>query len=269
MIVAVAGAELFYTTRGRGPACIVLSSIGTVPYERMMPAQLDDRLQLVFVDPRGAGRSTGNPSDLTFAVLAEDLDAVRRAVGASRIAVLGHSILGVLAIEYGRRCSDTVSHVITVGPPPSGDMAALGAKAAALFDAEASPERKQVLRDNLARLPPGATDGQAMLTQTPMRFFDPRFDAAPLFAGAEMKPAFFQHLFGALTPSWEASAASDLRVPLWLAQGRYDYVSPVSLWDDIVPALPTVTRCIFERSGHQPFVEEPDRFTEELTGWMS
>ena len=99
MTVAVSGAELFYATRGRGPACIVLSSIGTIPYERMMPAQLDAHLQLVFVDPRGAGRSSGDASDLTFNVLADDLDAIRRAIGVSTIAVMGHSILGALAIE--------------------------------------------------------------------------------------------------------------------------------------------------------------------------
>ena len=32
--------------------------------------------------------------------------------------------------------------------------------------------------------------------------------------------------------------------------------------------LPTATKRIFERSGHQPFVEEPDRFTTEVTAWL-
>ena len=84
-----------------------------------MPEALDDHLQLVFVDLRGGGKSTGNAEDLTFDLLADDLDAVRRALGVERVAVFGHSILGVLAIEYARRRPAHVSHVIAVGTPPS------------------------------------------------------------------------------------------------------------------------------------------------------
>ena len=70
MTVSVTGAELFYSTRGNGPTCLVLSAIGTRPYERQTPPELSDRLRLVYVDLRGGGRSTGEPSDLTFDALA-------------------------------------------------------------------------------------------------------------------------------------------------------------------------------------------------------
>jgi pimeloyl-ACP methyl ester carboxylesterase len=33
--------------------------------------------------------------------------------------------------------------------------------------------------------------------------------------------------------------------------------------------LPTATIELFERSGHQPFVEEPARFVEVVTRWLS
>ncbi|MFP5286252.1 MAG: alpha/beta fold hydrolase [Thermoanaerobaculia bacterium] len=194
--VSVHGAELFYTTRGSGPVCLVLCSIGTKPYELQMPSQLSDRLQLVFVDLRGGGRSTGVPSDLTFDVLASDLEAVRADLGVEQVSVLGHSILGALAIEYGRRCPASVSHVITVGTPPFGDMARVSARAASFFEEDAPEERKQVLRDNLARLPADASMGQIMFAHTPMRFFDARIDAAPLFAEASAKPELIAHLLG-------------------------------------------------------------------------
>ena len=102
MNVSVQGAELYYSTRGNGPACLVLSGIGTEPYERQTPPQLSDRLRLVYVDLRGCGRSTGEITDLTFDVLAGDLEAIRTDLGVERIAVLGHSILGA-----ARRASRT------------------------------------------------------------------------------------------------------------------------------------------------------------------
>jgi len=270
MNVSVKGAELFYSTRGHGPACLVLSGIGTKPYEQMTLPPLSDRFQLVYVDPRGSGLSTGEATDLTFDVLAEDLEAVRADLGVEKITVLGHSVMSILAIEYGRRCPGTVSHVITAGAPPSGDMAELAARSTAFFEADASEERKQVLRENMSRLPANPAPGEVLFAQTPMRYFDPHFDAVPLYAEAVVRPEFLQHVFGTLTPGWDVTVgASDLRVPLFLTHGRHDYTVPYVLWEGIPERLPNATLEIFERSGHQPFFEEPDRFATAVADWMA
>jgi proline iminopeptidase len=270
MIVPVEGAELFCSRRGHGPACLVLSGIGSRPYERQIPARLTERLTLIHVDLRGSGRSTGEAADLTFDVLAEDLEAVRARLGLDRIAVLGHSILGALAIEYGRRRPEVVSHVIVVGTPPSGDMPQLLARSGSFFEADASPERKSLLRDNLAKLGPGASPRETVLAQAPLRFFDAGFDPTPLFAEADIQPKFLPHVMGTLTRAWDVTAGGDpLRVPLLIAHGRYDYTVPHILWDGIVPTLPTATFRLFARSGHQPFFEEPEVFTAALLSWMS
>jgi proline iminopeptidase len=273
MIVPVQGAELFCSTRGNGlagPACLFLSGVGTRHYELQTPPELSDRFRLVYVDLRGSGQSTGDPADLTFDLLAEDLEAVRRALGVERIAVLGHSILGVLAIEYGRRCPGSVSHVITAGAPPYGDMARISTQATAFFEQDASEERKQVLRESLAGLTADAPLKQHLAAQGPMRFFDPCFDAAPLFEAMVPRPQLVMHVMGKLAPGWDVTVdASSLRVPIFLAHGRYDYTVPYLLWEDIPSRLPNATFELFERSGHQPFFEEPDRFAETLTNWFA
>ncbi len=268
--VSVNGAELYYSTRGSGPACLVLSAIGSEPYKRLTPPPLTERLRLVHVDLRGGGRSTGNPADLTFEVLADDLDAVRKELGVDQVAVLGHSILGALAIEYARRRPESVSHVILAGTPPNGDIPSLAAKGAAFFEEDASEDRKQVLRDNLANLPEEASMGESMYAQTPMRFYDARFDAAPLFAEAESNPELLAHIMGTLSPGWSIRAEpSSLRVPIFIALGRHDYVFPHYLWDDVVDTLPNATLRIFEKSGHQPFFEEPAAFADAVSQWMA
>jgi proline iminopeptidase len=270
MIVSVDGADIHYTVRGQGVTCLVPSSIGTEPYAQQLAAPLDTRLHLVIVDPRGAGRSTGAAADLTLDQLAHDLEAVRGALGVARVAVLGHSILGLLAVEYARRCPDSVSHVILVGTPPTGDMAALAAASRAFFDARADDQRKRVLRENLAALPPDATPGQQLLAQTPMRFFDPRADGAAVFTGAEIRPDFIPHVMTRLAPGWDIRAgAAELRAPLFVGLGRHDYVVPHVLWDGVTGALPRTTVHIFEQSGHQPFFEEPAAFADAVSAWMA
>jgi proline iminopeptidase len=269
MNVPVKGAELFYSRRGRGTPCLILSAIGTKPYERMMPAQLSDFMELVFVDLRGGGRSSGNATDLTFDTLADDLEATRVHLGAERVWVLGHSILGVLAIEYARRRPSSVSGVIAVGTPPRGDGTWLASQATAFFEQDASEDRKQILRENLSALPPQAPMSHIVTAQTPMRFFDARLDAASLFAEADVKPSLLGHLLGELTRGWDVTIDSpSLRAPVLLLHGRYDYTVPYTVWTGVSQKLPHATLRIFERSGHHPFFEEPEAFTAAVAGWM-
>jgi proline iminopeptidase len=147
-------------------------------------------------------------------------------------------------------------------------MSRILASATPFFESDASEERQRILRENLAKLPAGASMGQTLLAQTPLRFFDPTFDAAAMLEGAVGKPGFFQHLFG-LTAGWDVTrGADDLRVPVFLAHGRYDYIVPHTLWDGVAQNLPKATFRLFEKSGHQPFFEEPVRFEQEVTEWM-
>src|SRR5687767_5356527 len=209
--------------------CLVPCSIGT-PHFELLTAGLADRFTIVCVDPRGAGRSTGNATDLTFDVLARDFEAVRAAVGGQRFWVLGYSIMGSMAVEYARRCPDTVSHAVVAGTPPSGDMARMVQEGTAYVAAAASAERKQIFADNMAALPPGTDPRTAVTAQTPLRFFDPKFDVMPLYRVAEVKPDFFAHLMGPLTSTWDVLAGAPLRVPLLVAHGQHDYVVPNTMW---------------------------------------
>lgn len=269
MIVSVDGAELHYTTRGSGPVCLVPTLMGTKPYERQLAGPLAEHLTLVFVDVRGGGESTGDAGDLTFDRLAADLEAVREQLGTARVAVLGHSIVGVLALEYGRRCPGAVSHVITVGTPPRGDMAWLAGVARQFFEQDASAERKHQWQDNLAKLPPGTPLEQSFPAQAPLRFYDAQTDLLPLYRDSVFKPALVGHVLGPLTQDWDVTHAADsLRVPILLAHGRYDYTVPHSLWDGLAEKLPSATRHVFERSGHQPFLEEPDEFAAVVRDWL-
>ena len=155
-----------------------------------------------------------------------------------------------------------------IGTPPHGDMGALGAQSAAFFEAEADETRKRRLQENLAALPPESSPGQVLLAQTPMRFHDPTVDAAPLFDGAVYRPELLSHILGTLAPNWTITDdPGSLTVPVLLTHGRSDYVVPHALWDGIPETLPDATFHLFEASGHQPFFEEPARFTAVVTKW--
>ena len=138
------------------------------------------------------------------------------------------------------------------------------------FEENVTEERREALRENLTNLPEGAPETEAFFAQTPVRFFDPRYDARPLFEGAEHRPELLKHLMWVLSPRWDVGAAPEtLRVPLLLTHGRHDFTVPWVLWEGLPERFPNATFELFERSGHQPFVEEPERFVQVVTDWLA
>jgi pimeloyl-ACP methyl ester carboxylesterase len=110
---------------------------------------------VVTYDQRGVGGSTAPPADPTYYELAdyvEDLEAVRRAVGADQVHLLGHSWGGIVAMQYAMVYPEKVRSLILVGsgsPTWDGMMAA----AAGIEQRVRELQEQGVLPDPL---PPGA-----------------------------------------------------------------------------------------------------------------
>jgi pimeloyl-ACP methyl ester carboxylesterase len=64
------------------------------------------------------------------------------------------------------------------------------------------------------------------------------------------------------------SRASELRCPTLLIIGRHDPQTPVKISQAIHKRVPDSELEIFERSGHSPFLEEPERFTQVLSAFL-
>ena len=61
--------------------------------------------------------------------------------------------------------------------------------------------------------------------------------------------------------------ASELRCPTLLIVGRHDPQTPVRVSRVLNARIPDSQLAIFERSGHSPFVEEPERFAQVLSAF--
>lgn len=62
--------------------------------------------------------------------------------------------------------------------------------------------------------------------------------------------------------------ASELRRPTLLVVGRHDPQTPVHVSTALNERIPESQLTIFERSGHSPFLEEPERFAQVLTAFL-
>ncbi len=114
------GVDLSYHTYGEGPPLLVLnggpglSSVHFVPLAQRLAA-LGDGYRVVLFDQRGTGRSALGRVDsttVTIDQMVDDIEALRRHLGAEEWAVLGHSWGGMYAMLYATRHPDRVRGLV-------------------------------------------------------------------------------------------------------------------------------------------------------------
>ena len=118
MQVDVNGTRLWFDVEGpalvpRGNAMVERPTLvlvhggpGSFDHSYFKPwfARLAERMQVVYLDLRGHGRSTwGDAATWNFEACADDVRAFCDALGLARPVVLGHSMGGFIAILYGSR----------------------------------------------------------------------------------------------------------------------------------------------------------------------
>jgi pimeloyl-ACP methyl ester carboxylesterase/DNA-binding CsgD family transcriptional regulator len=116
------GVRLAYTVTGEGPPLVRAATwLSHLEYEWLNPIRrptldvLSRHFTLVRYDQRGCGLSDWNVKDISFAAWVDDLDAVVRAAGLHRFALLGGSQGCAIAIAYAARHPEKVTHLMLYG----------------------------------------------------------------------------------------------------------------------------------------------------------
>ena len=117
------GATLYVRSVGGfegGPVLVVLHGGPGISHEYMLPleALASEKLRVVAYDQRGVGRSSGSVTSDPMKDYAEDLEAVRQAIGAESIHLLGHSAGGLPAISYTAAHPERVASILFVDCMP-------------------------------------------------------------------------------------------------------------------------------------------------------
>ncbi len=270
--VAAGPLRLRYRIEGTGRPAIVIGSATYLP--RSFSQNLRKHLRLVFLDHRGYVPSPGPMDATVFALdkMLDDFERARQELRLGQVAVIGHSIHSIMALEYAKKYPENVSHVVMIG---STALNAGNAQAMSQYWQElASPERKAAMAENLRRLPdeqlaqlrPGQRWIRKYIRNGPRTWYDPEFDGLLLMMeGVERNddyiPAFLDLDITQGLDTFDR--------PVFLALGRYDFIAaPPSIWDPIRPKFRDSIFRVFERSGHWPHYEEAALFDAELLRWM-
>ncbi len=286
------GVLIYYVEFGKGPPLVVVHGGPGADHTYFLPwlLPLARTHRLIFIDERGCGQSERlqDASKYTVENMADDVEAVRSALGLGKISLLGHSYGGVLAQAYALKYQQHLSHLILNSTFAS------------------TREMNEVLAREKAQMPPGKL---ARLNQ---------LEAAGLFGkGAIWEHSryqaeyetlawgdgYFPFLYGARPdPAYDPATGNaptnwDLYREMWGSDGEFIIDGNLKSveWVDRLPTIhvPTLilvgdhdecdsslSREMHEKiagsklvllpnSGHMNFVDQPDLWQKAVQGFLS
>lgn len=233
---------------------------------------LAERLQLVYFDHRGSGRSArGDPSRYTLDENVADLEALRRHLGLGPVVSIGTSYGGMVAMAHAARHPGSVSHlVLVVTAAHSGFIAR---------------SREIVAQRGDARQVALVEDLYAGRLDTPDRMRDFFHHMGPLYARRFDPATSMQRLAQGLHAPEPLNAAfapggffhamdlrpeiASIRVPTLVIAGRHDWICAPEFSEEIHRLIPGSRLRVFEESSHSVRVDEPAGLRREILDFLA
>ena len=273
------GRRLAYERTGSGPTLICHG--GGPGFSSLYLGNLrglDDRLELVLLDPRGTGGSDrpADPRAYSIDDYVGDVEELRLDLGLERINLFGHSHGGIVAMAYAARHPDRVERLILASTL-----------------ARWAPEQEGAMEQAIAshRDEPWYADAKAALDAEQAGKFETDEELADLalrefpfyFARyGDKERAYVESLRGD-TPNadtlrlfnQEIFATFDLRsalekitAPTLVVTGADDFITGPASAAEIEQGLADVAKVIIPGCGHLVFVEAPGAFGEAVASFL-
>jgi proline iminopeptidase len=270
--------RLHYRVSGRGPVLIAHpGGPGTSAAFLGDLAALDEVATIVWLDPRGTGGSTAptDPTAYSLAHYAADVDALREALGLERVALLGFSHGGMVAMRHAIDHPGRLTHLVLLDTAPVLDTAVMERAVAAMDRRQGQPWYEAVRREIDAEDEPDPTDEQALaslLAIMPMYFH--RWDEVAQRFAASLRHTTFH---ARVSPVWSAETATmDLRpelqrinVPTLVLSGDDDFICDAVSAGEMADRIPGARLKMIADAGHFPWVEQPGAFRQVLDVFLT
>ncbi|KAA6449018.1 alpha/beta fold hydrolase [Bacillus atrophaeus] len=274
-VYRVDGFDLSYDIEGAGTSILVIGS--AVYYPRLFSADIKQKYKWIFIDHRGFAKParTLQPEDQRLDHVLKDIETMRQALQLEDFVIMGHSGHAFMAAEYARTYPEHVRKVVLLNTAPDNSENRQR-ESEAFFENTASPERKSRYEKEITKLAgdiekdPERRFVHMCIRSAAKNFYNDRSDAAALWDGVSANMPIMDYLWGkAFAELHLIQMLADVQVPVFIGLGRYDYVvAPVSLWDAVDHSYPHVKKVVFEKSGHNPMLEEPQAFEQSLADWI-
>ncbi|HEY5464343.1 MAG TPA: alpha/beta fold hydrolase [Hanamia sp.] len=273
--VTVNGAKLYVVLVGHGDPLIIIPGGpgGTHLGYRVFDSLAKDN-EIIYFDAFGRGKSdtAKDVKEYTLARDIDDIDGLRKALHFDKINVLGHSYGGVVAQGYALKYPDHVSHLILANTfhsylmwqanddnsnheiktnyPEIWDSLMIIREAGAV---SSDPEHQRLY----AKVPYGflyAYNPNNFLSRGQQPYPNP-FNSKLYY---QMVGRDGDFIVGSDIGSFDyRKELKNLKMPVLIYGGRYDRVAVPVMMEKFKEYCPQTKFVMFERSGHNPQIEQP------------
>jgi len=271
------GFQIHYEVHGQGPVLMTVPNSWGLSLEglRGLYEPLEERLTMVYFDPRGMGESDPirEEADMGLAAVRADFDALRRHLGLEQVNAIGWSNgagnLIFLAEEYPEALSSAIFvHGVASFTPE--DMQKWS---------EGHPELIQKWTAFQAETADEAMPEEEKTALQKALWLEEFFPASS--ADPEAAPEMLNEIFGEADFSWAHADYANREMPEFDARdklpgiqvhslvlaGAHD-MSPPEKVRELHDGLPDSQMAVFEHSGHFAPAEEPSAFQRIVYGFL-
>lgn len=206
----------------------------------------------------GYGRTT-LPPETGFPGLADALGRLMDCAAAPRAHLVGHSMGGMVALEFAARFPQRLLSLTM-----SGSSAAFGGSAGA-WQAEFIAKRTRPLDEGkgMAGIAPAVVDG--LMGDAP----DPAARAAAIAAMSAIPEAAYRAALSCLVTFDRRDALSALAMPVLLLAGSRDTVAAPELIKKMQAKIPGAQYAEIDGAGHLANIEKPEAFNAALRAFLA
>lgn len=234
-------------------------------------AQLAGRMQLIYFDQRGNGRSArGAQEKWTLQEHVEDLEALRQHLGLGPVVTLGTSYGAMVAMAHAARHPESVSHLVLIAPAAHSGYVERAKQIVAqrgtaeqiaqcedLFGGKLdTPEKMRHYFEVMGPLYSRKND--PVLSAVALQ----RFIWSPEALNGAHGPDGFLREFD-LRP-----CLSRIIAPTLICAGRYDWICAPEFAEEIHHLIPHSDLRIFEESAHAVAGDEPQALLDAISGFL-
>jgi pimeloyl-ACP methyl ester carboxylesterase len=266
--IEIHGQPVTYHQMGSGPPVLLVHGItsSSRTWKSVMP-RLAEKYTVIAPDLLGHGRSSKPQGDYSLGAYASGMRDLLVTLDVPRATVVGHSLGGGIAMQFGYQFPDRISRLVLVDTGGIGREVTPALRAATLPGAEYvlpllfTPTLHDAglkVRNFLAGFGlrgsadvEGVAEGFASLTE------------------ADARRAFVHTVRSVIDPTGQRVSAADrlyltADIPSMIVWGDHDRIIPVSHADMAHDLMPGSRLEIFPGAGHFPFNDDPDRFVRIL-----
>ena len=283
--VEVNGAKLWYEIEGDGDPVILIPGGPGNSHTYFHPwfSDLAKHHKVIYLDAFGRGKSdrAKDSTEYTFKRDVEDIEGLRKALKIEKWSVLGHSYGGMVAQEYALKYPGSINKLILSNSFYSGEMWQANDDNCNYEIKNQFPEAWEILQKVRSEgynssspehmtsyyIPSGllyfydASNANKMSWDNLIMNFQVYYtlvgyDGDFIIGGDIAKLDFRRKL-------------KNLKMPMLIIEGRYDRVA-IPRWSlKFKEYAPQAKFVMFEKSGHNPYIEEEEKYFQLLNEFLS